>query len=130
MKQAPVIMNEDLVKYGTFTSQESLPENSEKLIMFASDLVMSMVRSSYNPENGAHVLAVTKAICCQVSYWVESGTSPIGQSDVTSYTLGELSVSIDNQAGGQAGGTALCQMSKAYLNSQYLLYRGFRHNRV
>ena len=130
MKQPPSITKSDLITYGSFLTEASIPENGEKLIMFASDLVMNMVRNNYNPNNDAHVLAVTKAICSQVSYWVESGTSPMGHSDVSSYSLGEISVSIDKQAGGQNGGAALCQMSTAYLNSEYLLYRGLKHNRV
>lgn len=129
MKQAPVVTPEDLVNYGSFDNASELPENSRKLIQFASDMVMCLIKNNYNPSSEAHVLAVKKAICSQVSYWVESGTNPLDQSNVSSYSLGELSVT-----SGQPSPTGikpvLCRMSMIYLNDCYLLYRGLRHARI
>lgn len=130
MKQSPNATNEDLVRYGTFASLDDVPKDSEKLIMLASDIVMGFVRNNYNPSNEAHVLAVMKAICIQVSYWVETGESPLGQSDVSSYSLGELSVNIDKTGATQGENLALCRMALTYLNNEYLLYRGMRHGRA
>lgn len=130
MKQAPGVMPEDLVNYGYFNSLDEVPANAQKLIMFASDIVMSSVRNNYDKLSESHVLAVKKAICCQVSYWVETGTNPVDQSEVSSYSLGELSVSVDKTSASQGTKPALCQMSLMYLRDAYLLYRGLRHGRM
>ena len=131
MQQAPDITKEDLVKYGTFDTVDAVPDDHKKLVLFASDLVMHLVKNNYNPQSEVHVLAVKKAICSQVSYWFESGINPVDDSDVSSYSLGELSVSLGSNSSSQGQSrNALCSMSRMYLNDAYLLYRGMRHGRI
>ena len=128
MKQPPVITKNDLVAYGNFKDEASIPADFEKQIQFASDIIMNLVRRNYNPTSDAHVLAVKKAVCCQVSYWFETGKSPVNPSDVSSYSLGELSVSADTSSG-SGNNSLICDLSRMYLNGEYLLYRGMRHGR-
>ena len=129
MKHPPEITKSDLVAYGDFKDEGSIPEGYEHQIRFASDIVMNLIRRNYNPSSDSHVLAVKKAICCQVSYWVETGKSPVNPSDVSSYSLGELSVSADSSQGNSLGKSMLCDLSRMYLNGEHLLYRGMRHGR-
>ena len=131
MKQAPEVTSNDLVQFGFFSSTEEIPANHAQLIRFASDLVMYSVKNNYNPLSDSHVLAVKKAICSQVSYWTETGTTPLNDTIASSYSLGELSVSIDSNLNGQSQGhKKLCSTAEMYLNSEYLLYRGMRHGRI
>lgn len=131
MKQAPEVTANDLVMYGYFEGVDSLPANHEKLTKLASDLVMYFVKNNYNPSSEVHVLAVKKAICSQVSYWNESGTNPLSEAVPSSYSLGELSVSIDSGAAGQSPRhNHLCSVAEMYLKGAYLLYRGMRHGRI
>lgn len=131
MKQAPAVTQHDLVKYGTFTILEEIPENYEKLISLASDIVMYAVKNNYKPTSEVHVLAVKKAICSQVSYWFETGTNPLNEAVASSYSLGELSVSMDTNSSSHSDGySLLCPMAKMHLNSAYLLYRGLRRGRA
>lgn len=129
MKQPPEILKKDLVSYGNFKDEENIPEGYEKQVLFATDIVMNLIRGNYNPLSDSHVLAVKKAICCQVSYWFETGKSPVNPSDVASYSLGELSVSADSSQGNSSGKSMLCDLSLMYLNGEHLLYRGMRHGR-
>ena len=129
MKQPPEITRSDLVQYGNFVDESSVPADYERKVRFAGDIVMNLVRNNYNPSSDAHVLAVKKAICCQVSYWFETGKSPVDSSDISSYSLGELSVSTDASQGNSSGKSLLCDLSLMYLRSEYLLYRGMKHAR-
>lgn len=130
MRQAPEVTKEDLVQYGFFESLDIVPANYLKLISAASDLVMYSVKNNYNPISESHVLAVKKAICSQVSYWNENGTNHLNESEVSSYSLGELSVSVSSNPNEQAQKhNRLCPTAVMYLNDVYLLYRGMRHGR-
>ena len=130
MRQAPSVTKEDLVAFGYFSELASVPANAEKLILFASDIIMHLVGNNYNEQSDAHILAVKKAICCQVSYWSETGTNPINDSEASSYSLGELSVNLNSDmSGNRQSYSKLCPMAATYLRDSYLLYRGLRHGR-
>lgn len=130
MKQAPVITKGDLVEYGNFKDEASIPEGHEKLVAFASDIVMYAVRNNYNPSSDSHVLAVKKAICSQVLYWIETGTNPVNDTNASSFTLGEISMSMSTPQGTENGSSpTLCPLALMYLKGEYLLYRGMKHGR-
>ena len=109
--------------------ESSAPENAETLIRWANDIIMSAVKMNFNPSKEAHVLAVRNAICAQVSYWIETGTNPANDSEATSYSLGELSVSLgkSSPSGESQKCGMICTFALTYLRNEYLLYRGLRH---
>lgn len=126
-----LVTKSDLVSLGFYESDGKLPDNVEKLIRYATDIVIYMVKKNYDPTSDKHVLAVKMAICSQVSYWDSTGTNPENDSVMSSYTLGSLSVSVDtSKTEDTKASNMLCPMSRIYLNNAYLLYRGLRHGRI
>lgn len=113
---------EDLMR---FKGSEELPDNAPFLLDRANDLVEAMIRPNYNPNNDWHRKAARNAVCAQVSYWINTGTSPDDDSSFGSYTLGDLSVS--GRSSGSDGGSkpyALSPLALSYLRSECLLYKG------
>lgn len=113
---------EDLMR---FRGVEELPENASFLLDRANDLIGPMIRPNYNPNNAWHRDSARNAVCAQVFYWINTGTSPDDDSDFGSYTLGDLSVS--GRSSGSDGGknpNALSPLALSYLRSACLLYKG------
>ena len=132
MQKAPEITRADLITFGFFKSEEDMPGDVDRLILLASDIVMYEVGRNFNPSSEAHVLAVKKAIGSQIEYWDDTGSTPTGSPGVSSYSLGELSVSMNGSSNTVARGTRsglLCASAIMYLNDVYLLYRGLRHGK-
>ena len=132
MQKAPELTSNDLINFGFFESEEKLPSEIDGLILLASDIVMYEVGRNFNPTSEAHVLAVKKAISSQIKYWDDTGTSPVGAPAASSYSLGELSVSM-SEPGSSTIKTSrsglLCASAIMYLNDAFLLYRGLRHGK-
>lgn len=102
---------------------EELPNNTEVLIKRASEIINMAIKRNYNPNNEAHVEAARLACCSQCQSWIENEISPVSERNVSSYSLGELSITYADV--GKVS-NSLNSMATHYLNSQYLLYKGLR----
>lgn len=102
---------------------EELPKNTDILIKRASELINMAIKRNYNPENEAHVEAVKLACCSQCQNWIDNEISPVSERNISSYSLGELSITYSDV---DKVSNNLNTMTIRYLNSQYLLYKGMR----
>lgn len=102
---------------------EELPNNTEVLIKRASEIINMAIKRNYNPNNEAHVEAARLACCSQCQSWIDNEISPVSERNVSSYSLGELSITYADV--GKVSNN-LNSMATRYLNSQYLLYKGMR----
>ena len=102
---------------------EELPNNTEVLIKRASEIINMAIKRNYNPNNEAHVEAARLACCSQCQSWIDNEISPVSERNVSSYSLGELSITYADV--GKVS-NSLNSMATCYLNSQYLLYKGLR----
>jgi len=105
-----------------FTGKEN-PENVAVLISRASEIITIKTKRNYDPTNESHVEVVKLAICAQVQDWIDREVSAVADNNVSSYSLGSLSVTY---ATNDIAQNRLCRLSTMYLNSQYLLYKGMR----
>ena len=131
--QLPEITNEDLKQYCGF-NYDFIAENQSLLTLmkgWATDIIWNLIKMNYDPTSDLHILAVRKAICSQIYYWTETNTSPVNESALSSYSLGEMSGSFDvSNPSGHTSGAQLCSLARMHLNNAYLLYRGMRHGRA
>ena len=102
-------------------SEESLPLNSEILIKRASELICIAMRSNYNSNDENHVEAAKLATCSQCQNWIENELNGVSTNPVSSYSLGELSVTYSDV---DKLSNSLCTSSVKYLNHLHLLYKG------
>ena len=102
---------------------EELPNNTEVLIKRASEIINMAIKRNYDPNNEAHVEAARLACCSQCQSWIDNEISPVSERNVSSYSLGELSITYADV--GKVSNN-LNSMATRYLNSQYLLYKGMR----
>lgn len=99
------------------------PAEIEALIMRASELVKMCTGSNIDMLNAEHVELAMLATCAQVQSWLDSGNSAMIDAKVSSYSLGELSMSF---AQDDVSKKKLCTLSLSYLASGFLLYKGMR----
>lgn len=113
---------EDLAEYmGKQVSE--LPSGVEILIKRASEIVCMSMRDNYDASNDEHVEAAKLSVCSQCQNWIESEISAVSDSNISSYSLGELSITysdIDKYP------STLCTTAIKYLNYKHLLYKGMR----
>lgn len=102
---------------------EELPNNTEVLIKRASEIINMAIKRNFNPNNEEHVEAARLACCSQCQSWIENEISPVSERNVSSYSLGELSITYADV--GKVSNN-LNSIATRYLNSQYLLYKGMR----
>lgn len=102
-------------------SESELPRNVEIIIERASELIIMSVLRNYNKDNDEHVEVVKKACCAQCQNWLENDLSPVSDNNVSSYSLGELSITYNNT---QNISNKLCNMAIKYLSLKHLLYKG------
>ena len=112
----------DLASYMGVSEQE-LPKNVEILIKRASELVEIAMRGNYNSNELKHVESAKLAVCSQCQNWIETNLSPVSNGNVSSYSLGELSVTFSDV---DKMSNKLCVTSIRYLNHAHLTYKGMR----
>lgn len=103
-------------------TEAQLPANSERLLRRASELVKQATLTNIDTTNANHMEAAQLATCAQVEYWSDMSESTAIVGQVSSFSLGDLSM---NMGEGQKQG-ALASRARAYLNDQSLLYRGIK----
>lgn len=113
-------------------NEDQLPEDSERLLKRASELVkQSIIIWPINTNPYSNVLvnetdeknkeAMKLATCAQVEYWINFGEN-ISMEGLQNFSLGDLSMSMNV---GQ-NKNILCERARAFLNQQGLLYRGIK----
>ena len=112
----------DLAEY-TGIKEEDLPKGINILLRRASELVGIAMRGNYNPEYESHVEAAKLATCSQCQNWIETNVSPVSNGNVSSYSLGELSITYSDV---DKFSNKLCSAAVRYLNAKHLLYKGMR----
>ena len=103
---------------------EEMPEGIGVLVKRANELIHIAMRGNYNPNNNDHAEAAKLAVCAQCQHWIETDLSPVSDSNIQSYSLGELSItyaSIDANCSNK-----LCTTAMRYLNVRHLLFKGMR----
>ena len=110
----------DLAEY-MGTDEQSLPKGVDIALKRANELIAIAMRNNYNEKNEKHVEVVKLAVCSQVQNWIETNVSPVSNGNVSSYSLGELSITYSDV---DKFSNKLCVTSARYLNSQGLLYKG------
>ena len=110
----------DLAEYMGAEGQ-SLPIGIEIAIKRANELIGIAMRNNYNPRKELHVEAAKLAVCAQVQNWIENNVSPVSNGNISSYSLGELSITYSDV---DKYSNKLCTTSARYLNNQCLLYKG------
>lgn len=114
---------DDLSEYMGIDIKE-LPSNADSLMKRASELISLAIKRNYKPDSEAHKTAAKLAACAQCEYWIENGIKPSSNGNISSYSLGELSVSLADSR--KLSTSTLCDMAISYLNGEYLLYKGMR----
>ena len=104
-------------------NEEELPKGINIMLRRASELVGIAMRNNYNPEYESHVEAAKLATCSQCQNWIETNVSPVSNGNVSSYSLGELSITYSDVA---KYSNKLCTSAVRYLNVKHLLYKGLR----
>lgn len=110
----------DLAEY-MGVNNAALPSGVEIMLKRASELVGIAMRNNYNPLYESHVEAAKLAVCAQCQNWIETNLSPVSNGNVSSYSLGELSVTYSDV---DKFSNKLCTTSVRYLNSKCLMYKG------
>jgi hypothetical protein len=100
-------------------TEDQLPVNSNKLLKRASELIKQSIIITIDLTNTNTSEALQLATCAQVEYWIEMGESTAIVGQVSSFSLGDLSM---NMGDGNQG--MLSARARSYLNNQGLLYRG------
>lgn len=100
-----------------------LPSGVEILIRRASEIICMSMRDNYNKDNEEHVEAAKLSVCAQCQNWIENEVSAISDKNITSYSLGELSITYSDV---DKYPSNLCNASIKYLNYKHLLYKGMR----
>ena len=112
----------DLAKY-MGKNEEELPQNVDILIKRASEFVCIAMRNNYNPENDEHVEAAKLAVCAQCQDWIEREVSAVANENISSFSLGELSITYSNV---DKYSNKLSSVAVRYLNNKHILYKGMR----
>lgn len=102
---------------------KDMPKGLEILIKRASEMIHMAVKQNFNPNNDEHVEAVMLATCSQCQHWIETEVSPVSNNNVSSYSLGELTVTYSDV---DKYSNKLCLSSVGYLHFKHLLYKGMR----
>lgn len=113
---------QDVAEYMGKESKD-MPKGLEVLIKRASEMIHMAVKQNFNPNNDEHVEAVKLATCSQCQYWIETEVSPVSNNNVSSYSLGELTVTYSDV---DKYSNKLCLSSVRYLHYKHLLYKGMR----
>ena len=113
---------EDLAEYMGKQVNE-LPQNIAILLKRANELVEIAMRGNYNSSNEKHVEAAKLAACSQCQNWIETNLSPVSNGNISSYSLGELSITYSDV---DKLSNKLCISSIRYLNHAHLTYKGMR----
>lgn len=119
------------IEYATLTDlaeymgikEEELPKGTNIMLRRASELIGIAMRDNYNPKYETHVEAAKLATCSQCQNWIETNVSPVSNGNVSSYSLGELSVTYSDV---EKFSNKLCTSAVRYLNHKHLLYKGMR----
>lgn len=119
------------IEYATLTDlaeymgikEEELPKGTNIMLRRASELIGIAMRDNYNPKYESHVEAAKLATCSQCQNWIETNVSPVSNGNVSSYSLGELSVTYSDV---EKFSNKLCTSAVRYLNHKHLLYKGMR----
>lgn len=113
---------DDLASYmGKEVSE--LPDGIAIVLKRASEVVQVAMRDNYNPNYESHVEAAKLAVCAQAQFWLENDLNPVSSGEISSYSLGELSVTYSDAA---KLTNKLCATAFRYLNYKHLLYKGMR----
>lgn len=115
-----LITLDDLALYMGKTVSD-LPKGTDALIKRASENVLMAIKNNYDPLNSEHLEAAKLATCAQSQFWIESELSAVSNGNISSYSLGELSITysdVDKLT------NKLCLLSVRYLNYKHLLYKG------
>ena len=112
----------DLAEY-MGKKEEELPANVEILIKRASEMVQIAMRNNYHSDNEEHVEAAKLAVCSQCQDWIEREVSAVSNENISSFSLGELSITYSDV---DKFSNKLCATSIRYLNYKHLVYRGMR----
>lgn len=107
---------------------DDLPNDIEVYISRASEMVCIAIRKNYNPNNAEHVEAAMLATCAQCKEWIDRGSTTVVDSDIASYSIGDLSVTYatNNSESTTAKTSTLNSDAIRYLNYKHLLYKGMR----
>lgn len=105
-------------------SVDEMPTGIQILVKRANELVQIAMRGNYNPNNSEHVEAAKLAACAQCQHWIESELSPVSDSNIQSYSLGELSITYADVD--RCCTNRLCTTAVRYLNVRHLLFKGMR----
>ena len=110
----------DLAEY-MGKEEHDLPEGIDILLRRASEVVGIAMRNNYLPRFQSHVEAAKLATCAQCQFWLENNINPVSSGNISSYSLGELSITYSDV---DKLSDRLCSTSARYLNSQCLMYKG------
>jgi len=103
-------------------SENQLPEDSERLLKRASEVIQQSTLSKIDLNKEVHVEIAQLATCAQVEYWINMSESSAISGSVSSFSLGDLSMNMSEST----NKGMLSPRAKSYLNSCGLLYRGVR----
>lgn len=113
----------DLAEYMGLENVGLLPEGISILLKRSNELVSMSMRNNFKEEVPEHVEAAKLAACSQCQFWLENEISPVSSGAVSSYSLGELSITYSDVS---KLAYKLCTAASMYLNHQHLLYKGMR----
>ena len=113
---------DDLASYMGKDKSE-LPGGTAIMLKRASELVGIAMRNNYNHNYESHREAAKLAVCSQCQSWIENEIGPVVDKNISSYSLGELSVTYSDV---DKLSSKLCSTAVRYLNHKCLLYKGMR----
>lgn len=122
----PFATTTDLAEYLGVTVG-SLPADSTRLLLRASELVEYAMFDNYDATNADHVEAAKKATCAQVEFWSEINVSmAIMGNNLSSFKSGDLSMNFANSKNSMS---SISSRATIHLGRQGLLFRGLRKMR-
>lgn len=103
-------------------STDALPDNSQRLIYRAGELIEAMCLDNIDLDNDAHTTALWRATCAQVEYWQTAGEQIDSPGRLTSRSYGKVSESY--AVASTDGLSELAPRARRFLAHAGLLYRG------
>ena len=112
---------EDLVNYLGLVDDQSLPDDIERMLKRASELIYCITYGNIKVGNETHLDTAKTATCAQIEYWLEIGESEaITGQNPSSFSIGDINMNY----GTSGNKSTLAPRARHYLNMEGLLYRG------
>lgn len=103
--------------------QQTVPDDAERLLARASELVDEVVVVAFDPDDEATAATLRDATCGQVEWWAQVGETADVDGDVTSATIGQVTLQF-GAGPNRIAPAVVARRTLRMLRNGGLLYRG------